>query len=155
MLENIVATEELWLIVGLALLALDVLLINSYVLMWFGVGALVTGGAKLLYPSLGLPESIVLLAVVSLGTLMLWVKVFKPRRGRPPSPTVLNKLIGVRGLVSNYNPATQTGQLRLQAPIAGNDIWDFAAPGECRMGATVEIDGLSPDGNIVVKIINA
>ena len=154
MLENIIATEELWLIVGLGLLALDVLLINSYVLMWFGVGALVTGAAKMLYPELETGESIVLMAVVSLGTLLLWIKVFKPRQGQPPSPAVLNKLIGVRGLISRYNPATRQGQMRLQAPVGGHDIWDIEVPEAGKMGATVEIEKLDVDGKIIVKVIN-
>ena len=153
MLENIIATEEIWLIAGLALLAIDILLINSYVLMWFGVGALVTGAVKLFYPEIPLAGSIVLMAVVSLSTLIIWVKVLKPRRNQPPSSEVVNQLIGTRGLVSKLNPVTQQGKLRLQAPIGGHDVWDFEAPEGCKVGDTVEIKELSGTGKILVSIV--
>ncbi len=60
-----------WLILGIVLMTAEALLPGSF-LVWFGVGALITGGALLVVPTLGWQLQLIFFALVSGVTILAW-----------------------------------------------------------------------------------
>ncbi len=62
-----------WLIIGVSLLALEVFM-PGMILLWFGIGAIVTGVVLALFPSMSLSAQLILFAVLSVASLVAWRK---------------------------------------------------------------------------------
>ena len=140
-----------WAALGLGLLALDVLLLNSYYLLWFGAGAL---GAAMLaagFPQTPLWAQIAVFAALSLILLALWTAVLRPRRSAEAMRKARGELPGQAGVVVSYNEREKRGKLRLQKPIAGRDVWDFHSESPCRLGDRVMIDDVAENGVAAVR----
>lgn len=64
-------TPTTWAILGLLLLALEMLSATLYI-MWFGISAIIMAAIVWLFPSLATSEQIVLYAVLSLASIFAW-----------------------------------------------------------------------------------
>ena len=62
-----------WLILGLALLGLEVV-VPGMILMWFGIGALITGALLAFFPDMSLATQLISFAVLSVASLVAWRK---------------------------------------------------------------------------------
>ena len=62
-----------WLILGLALLGLEVV-VPGMILMWFGIGALITGALLAFFPDMSLATQLISFAVLSVASLIAWRK---------------------------------------------------------------------------------
>lgn len=81
-----------WLVLGVLLMALEVLA-PAMLLMWFGFGAIVTGIALWLLPSLPLSGQIVLFALVSVLSVFGWRKSrFREENIHSDTPDLNNRL---------------------------------------------------------------
>jgi hypothetical protein len=81
-----------WLIFGMLLMALEVLA-PAMVVMWFGFGAIVTGIALWLIPSLALGVQILIFALVSIVSVFGWRKSgFREENIHSDTPELNNRL---------------------------------------------------------------
>ena len=81
-----------WLILGMLLMALEILA-PAMILMWFGFGAVVAGGALWLFPSLSLGVQILIFALVSLVSVFAWRKSrFREENVHSDTPELNNRL---------------------------------------------------------------
>ena len=64
-----------WMILGLVL-GLFELMVTSFYVVWFGLGALLVGFVMLIYP-IGTTAQIVLWTLASVAMTVLWVRVFR------------------------------------------------------------------------------
>lgn len=78
-----------WFILGVGLMIAETLLPGAF-LLWFGVGAAVTGFALLVMPSLAWQVQAVIFAVVSLASLVGWRR-FRVRHPETSSHPTLNQ----------------------------------------------------------------
>ena len=69
-----------WLAIGLLLLLIDLLVVGTGYLVWFGLGAAFTGGLAWLWPSVTLPVQLLAMAIISLACLFAWK--LRPRSAR-------------------------------------------------------------------------
>ena len=140
-----------WAILGLALLVTDLLLINSFYLLWFGIGAL---SLSLLVVVLGavvdmvLWLQVVLWLIFSVLFLMMWLLWMRPWRMRKLVAQAKAELPGQMGVVVRFYGGT--GVVRLQKPIGGRDLWDFRSANKHKPGDSVTLLQLPDDG--IVKI---
>jgi hypothetical protein len=82
-----------WLVFGMLLMALEVLA-PAMVVMWFGFGAIVTGIALWLFPSLGFAGQILIFALVSLVSVFGWRKSrFREENIQSDTPELNNRLL--------------------------------------------------------------
>ena len=133
-----------WIFLGAALLVLDMVLINIYYLLWFGLGALAVGVTLLAFPAMAFAWQIALFGAVSAGFLLLWLLLFRPRGRRKLHAEAKEELIGSRAAVVRFNNGN--GTLRLQKPIGGRDVWRFTSSAALAAGESVVISALNDDG---------
>lgn len=120
-----------WFVLGLALIALE-MLTPTFFLLWFGLGALLTGTAVWLWP-LGLAAQVLLWSVTSLAMMGVWLKFFKnPVDTRPG--LAKESVLGTTGLVTRAVNEMGQGEILFQRPVLGADRWPIIADGSIEAG---------------------
>lgn len=118
-------TAAHWLGLGLALLVLEVLLPGAF-LLWFGIGALLTGVVAWLLPTLGWQGECVVFAVLSVSSLLLFKRW---RQFNPPAstdqPLLNNRMASLVGRVVDLSEPIVNGRARVQI---GDALWVVHGP---------------------------
>ncbi|MEJ2418991.1 MAG: NfeD family protein [Exilibacterium sp.] len=139
-----------WIVVGLLLAALEIF-VPSFVILWFGLAAIVVG-LIMAVTSLSFTFQLLIWVILSVLFAYLWHKII--------SPKILNKtfagmsreaIIGQTGTVLNYNALQSRGMLRFSAPLLGNDEWEFIFEGELQSGDRVTVIDVSGNTLIVTN----
>lgn len=113
-----------WMVLGMTLVALE-MLVTTFFLLWFGMGALLVGLLMLLAAP-GFAVQMVLWAVLSVAMTGVWLKFFKnPDRTR--SGRAKEGVRGVAGLVTKPITETSAGEMMFQRPVLGADRWPVVA----------------------------
>lgn len=68
-----------WIIVGFCLIGLE-LIIPSFTISWFGLGALAVGALSGLWPGIPPAGQIALWLIASVSFTLLWFKYLKPKQ---------------------------------------------------------------------------
>lgn len=79
-----------WLVFGLVLVALEMLL-PGFVLLWFGVGALLVGGLLYLIPDLSWQWQIFIFSLFSVLSLIVWRYTTRNNPADDPDSGILNQ----------------------------------------------------------------
>ncbi|MCF8179576.1 MAG: NfeD family protein [Sulfuritalea sp.] len=138
-----------WIILGLGL-GLVELVVPSFFVIWFGLGAVLVGVALLLVPAMGFTAQILLWTLTSIAMTVLWFKVLRKEGGKTRSGQA-NEALGEIGiLVRAIEPlgvASARGEVRFQKPILGSDIWPCLADEAIAAGERVRV--LAIDGQLL------
>jgi len=127
-----------WLVGGLGLVLAE-LAIPTFFVIWFGLGALLVALALLVAPQLSLTAQLGLWIVASLAMLVLWFRVFSPRRQRTLVGTAEGTVLGEIGLLVGAVAPFQRGRVRFQKPILGAEEWACIAEQEIAPGERVKV----------------
>ena len=134
----------LWIVLGAGLLVADLLYINIYYLLWFGLGAIAVGLFSLAWPLVPFWQQLVLFGGLSAAMLALWLVFLRPRTLARRLLEAQNEMPGQAAIVVSF--ANGRGVLRLQRPVGGRDVWNFTAaaarPGDRVVVASVGADGV-------------
>src|SRR5688572_2557918 len=133
-----------WVVLGIVLMLLE-LAVPSFFLVWFGLGALTVGVLTVFSPSAPFAFQILAWTACSLVFLALWFRVFKPNLYKSRAGMARGSLIGEVGLVTRDIRPYERGQIRLQKPILGEEVWESVAEEEIRVGERVRV--LEVEGN--------
>jgi membrane protein implicated in regulation of membrane protease activity len=126
-----------WAVGGIALIVAE-LVVPSFVLIWFGLGALVVALA-VAGADIGLTAQLALWLIVSLALVAGWFKVFKPGMHKTKIGMADANVVGEIGvLVHDVAPFTK-GQVRFQKPILGADVWECIADEAIGNGERVKV----------------
>ena len=113
-----------WMVLGLTLVALE-MMVTTFFLIWFGMGALLVG-LLMLVAAPGFATQMVLWAILSVVMTAMWVKYFKiPDRNR--SGQAKEGVKGVVGMLTKPVTETDAGEMMFQRPILGADRWPVVA----------------------------
>ena len=117
-----------WIALGLLLIGSE-LLLPAFYLVWFGLGALLTGLIVAVFP-IGLTAQLILWSVASTAMVLAWMKFFRnPDRTRAGQSK--EGALGVVGLVTrNVGELGQDvgqGEILFQRPVLGSDRWPVVA----------------------------
>lgn len=134
----------IWLVLGFGLILLE-LVLPTFFIIWFGIGAIAVGIIAGLIPGLSLASELVIWVVLSSLTVALWFKVFKPRK--EDNRWTAEAVIGEVGLLVAPVSEFQKGRVRFQKPILGNEEWVCVANSDIASGERVRI--LAIEGNVV------
>lgn len=126
-----------WIVLGLVLLLCE-LALPMFVLVWFGLSALVVGIALLLLPSLGLTVELALWIVLSLALVVLWFRVFQSNAHKTRAG-MADAAIGEVGLLSKPVAPFSKGEVRFQKPVLGSEVWPCIADRDIPVGARVKV----------------
>lgn len=138
-----------WMVLGLGL-GLAELVVPSFFMIWFGLGALLVGVAMLVAPDMGFSTQILLWTAASIAMTVLWFRVFRREDSRTRSGQA-NEVVGEIGvLVRAVEPlgvSSARGEVRFQKPILGSDVWPCLADEAIAAGERVRV--LAVDGQLL------
>ena len=110
-----------WAVVGVVLILAE-LALPAFVLLWFGVAAMLVAGLVWLVPGISLIAQVLVLIIASGGLVALWFKVVKPGRHKTRLGMADAGVIGEVGvLIENVAPFKR-GRVRFQRPMVGADV---------------------------------
>jgi len=126
-----------WAVGGIFLVIAE-LVVPSFVLIWFGVGALAVALA-LAVTDIGLTTQLVIWLVVSLALVAGWFRVFKPNMHKTRIGMSDANVVGEIGILVHDVAPFAKGQVRFQKPILGADVWDCIADEAIASGERVRV----------------
>lgn len=135
-----------WVVLGIVLTLLE-LAIPSFFVVWFGVGAALTGLVLLAFPLLPLGGQVLVWTLASLAMVWAWFKVFRKDAVRTRVGQSTGQLVGEVGLVTREVRPFQAGEIRFQKPMLGADTWNCRSEVDLKVGERARV--LAVEGNIV------
>ena len=126
-----------WAVGGIALILAE-LAVPSFVLIWFGLGALVVALAVGI-AGVSLTAQLALWLVVSLILVAGWFKVFKPNMHKTRIGMADANVIGEVGMLVRAVAPFEKGAVRFQKPILGDDVWECIADEAIGNGERVRV----------------
>jgi len=129
-----------WVALALVLIGAE-LLLPAFYLVWFGLGALLTGLVVAMLP-LGLTGQLILWSVASTLMVAAWMKFFR-NPDRTHAGQAKEGALGVIGLVTrNVGELGQDmgpGEILFQRPVLGSDRWPVVADHPIPAGAKARV----------------
>jgi membrane protein implicated in regulation of membrane protease activity len=126
-----------WAVGGITLILAE-LVIPSFVLIWFGLGAVVVA-LVMAIAGIGLTLQLVLWLVVSLALVAGWFKVFKPSLHKTKVGMADANVVGEIGMLVRDVAPFEKGEVRFQKPILGADAWECIADEAIKTGERVKV----------------
>lgn len=128
-----------WIVLGLLLCAVEIFAPN-FLLLWFGLGALLIGALLALWPELPLPGQLAIWAIATVVLAIGWFRFFKPRMGdRTKAGLSREAAVGQVGTVIQATTEHARGTVRFSVPLLGAEEWPYiseqplAAGDRCRV----------------------
>jgi membrane protein implicated in regulation of membrane protease activity len=126
-----------WAVGGIALILAE-LAVPSFVLIWFGLGALVVALAVAV-AEIGLTVQLALWLIVSMLLVAGSFKVFKPNMHKTRIGMSDANVVGEVGVLVHDVAHFTKGQVRFQKPILGADVWECIADEAIKSGERVKV----------------
>ena len=127
-----------WIVGGIVLILAE-LLIPSFFIIWFGLGAVLVGLLLALAPDLSPTAQIALWTLASLGMLVAWFKIFKPGLQKTRIGQSEGEAIGEIGLLVGAIAPFEKGRVRFQRPVLGSEEWVCLADSSIAAGERVKV----------------
>lgn len=125
-------------IVGGIVLVLAELVIPSFFIVWFGLGALLTGLLTLAF-GLSVTAQLATWTLASLAMVVLWFRVFKQSFVKTRVGTADGEVIGEIGLLVSAVAPFERGKVRFQRPVLGSEEWVCLADAPIAAGERVKV----------------
>lgn len=129
-----------WIVGGIALIIAE-LVVPSFFIVWFGLGALLVGLLSLLL-DLSLNAQLFTWTISSIGMVVLWFRVFKQGFVKTRSGTADGEVIGEIGLLVAAVAPFERGKVRFQRPVLGSEEWVCLADGAIAAGERVKVTAI-------------
>ena len=131
-----------WVLAGFILIGLE-LVIPSFTIIWFGLGALLVGILVVLLPSLPDWLQVLLWALASVAFTVMWFKYLKPKGDRTHAGLSKEGIIGETGIIiKGTSDSYAKGRLRFRISILGADEWACFAEEPLNVGDTVIVEDI-------------
>jgi len=127
-----------WIVGGVILILLE-LVIPSFFVLWFGLGALIVGLLLLIAPGFPFAGQILLWTIVSVVMTVLWFRVFRRIKNKTRIGTAEGDIIGEIGLLTVDTAPFKRGKVRFQRPILGAEEWPCISEAEIAIGTRVKL----------------
>ena len=127
-----------WAVAGIVLVLAE-LAVPAFVLIWFGLGALLVALVVAVLPQMGMTAQLAVWLVISVSLVGLWFKMFKPNIHKTHVGMSDYNLVGEVGLLTREVAPFQNGEVRFQKPMVGADVWPCMADETIPAGARVKV----------------
>jgi membrane protein implicated in regulation of membrane protease activity len=128
----------LWAVLGF-LLILAELLVPAFVLIWFGLGALLLAACVYVLAGLSLTMQLLLWTLFSVGLTGLWFGYLRPQSFKSSAGLSDAEAVGEIGLLISPVAPYQRGRVRFQKPMLGAEVWDCIADQSLPAGRRVRV----------------
>lgn len=126
-----------WAVAGIIAILAE-LAVPAFVLVWFGLGALLVALIVAL-ADIGLTAQLAAWLAVSLAFVALWFKVFRQDRHKTRIGMSDADVTGEIGLLARDVAPFEKGEVRFQKPILGTDSWPCIADEAIKAGERVRV----------------
>lgn len=131
-----------WIIAGFLLIGLE-LIVPSFTIIWFGLGALLVGIIVALIPSMTDWLQVLLWAVFSSWFTIIWFRYLKPKGDRTHAGLSKEGIIGESGIIiKGTSDSYAKGTVRFRISILGADEWPCFADTPMAVGDTVVVEDI-------------
>lgn len=115
-----------WLILGVVLIVLEIV-IPSFVVIWFGIAALLTGIVASWVTDLT-AQTAIFVVLSALSFAIGWFGFLKNAKARSQAGQGKESVLGEAGIVSVVKPGDfPAGTVRFSVAVLGSDEWEFTA----------------------------
>ena len=135
-----------WAVLGIFLMLTE-LIVPSFVLIWFGVGALFVGFTLSVFPFMSFITQMQIWILFSLLVVAWWFNVFKPAHHKVLTGRSSADAIGEVGLLVADVDTFQKSTVRFQKPLMGSEVWECLADEPIKAGERVKVTAV--EGNMV------
>jgi len=141
-----------WIIAGFCLIGIE-LIVPSFTIIWFGLGALVVGFLSGLWPDFPPAVQIVFWPFVSVSFTLLWFKFFKPKEDRTRAEMSKEGIVGESGIIiRGTEDSSGHGVVKFRISVLGTDEWGCSSSEILHLGDRVRV--VDVEGAIlIVEII--
>lgn len=131
-----------WILGGFVLIGLE-LIIPSFTIIWFGLGALLVGLLIALIPAMPDWLQVLLWAVASVAFTVMWFKYLKPKGDRTHAGLSKEGIVGETGIIiKGTSDSFAKGVVRFRISILGADEWTCFADEPLPVGSTVQVEDI-------------
>lgn len=136
-----------WIIAGFCLIGLE-LIVPSFTIIWFGMGALVVGIIKLVWSGFPVAGQLFTWTAASICFTVLWFKFFKPSPHDSHFGTSKELILGETGIIiRGTGDSYGRGIVRFRISILGADEWNCYSEEILQVGDNVKV--LDIEGQIL------
>jgi membrane protein implicated in regulation of membrane protease activity len=140
-----------WVVFGM-LLILAELVVPSFTIFWFGLGALLMALLIWALPEFSLSLQLVVWAISSGLFALAWFRLLRPMmKDRTKAGIAREAVLGETGRVIQLPEAERRGRVRFTTPVLGDDEWEFICEQPVEVGDRVAITEISGNTLIVRK----
>lgn len=128
-----------WIVLGIALVLLE-LVVPSFTIFWFGLGAILVGLLMAVFPGLPMEWQLLVFSASSIGFTCLWFRYLRPRKRVASAITHEKQAIGQTGLAASraLSPG-EIGQAVFSVPVLGYESWDYVADEPINTGERLRV----------------
>lgn len=128
-----------WIVLGLLLCVLEIV-IPSFTVLWFGLGALLVGLLLAIWPGLPLYLQLAIWAAATVTLTLGWFRYFKPRsRDRTMAGISREAAVGQVGMVVRIAGEHSRGTVRFSVPLLGTEEWPYLCEQPLAEGARCRV----------------
>ena len=128
-----------WLIVGFCLIGLE-LIIPSFTIIWFGMGALVVGAIAGFWPDLPVAGQVALWSFASICFTAMWFKYLKPKGDRTHAGMSKEGIVGESGIIiRGTEDSYGRGIVKFRISVLGADEWGCYSSETLHVGDRVRV----------------
>lgn len=135
-----------WAVLGIVLI-LSELALPAFVLIWFGLGALILALLVAVLPDMGLTAQLAIWTVLSVAMVFIWMRVFRPGMHKTRIGMSDANVLGEIGLLIHDVAPFAKGSVRFQKPVLGDETWDCIADEAIGSGERVRVVGI--EGSLI------
>lgn len=132
-----------WIAFGLVLIAAE-LVVPSFTIVWFGLGACVTGLLLAVAPASPPTLQLLVWAVSSTALTVAWFNYFRPRMADRTNAGMSHEaILGETGMI--VRPVTgpmEKGRIRFPVPVLGAEEWDCSSATALAAGDYATVTGI-------------
>ena len=141
-----------WIIAGFCLIGLE-LIVPSFTIIWFGMGALVVGFIKVFWSGFPLAGQMFLWSAASICFTVMWFRYLKPGKSRTQSGTSKEGIVGETGIIiRGTDDSYGRGIVRFRISVLGADEWSCYSEDVLHVGDNVRVVDI--EGQILKVIKN-
>jgi hypothetical protein len=116
-----------WLVLGVILVLME-LVVPSFTIFWFGLGAFLTGLLLVMLPEMALMWQILVFMASSVGFTICWFYFFVPRKKMKAVLLDEQTAIGQTGIAATRARVPgERGRVVFSVPVLGEESWDYLA----------------------------
>lgn len=141
-----------WIVAGFCLIGLE-LIIPSFTIIWFGLGALIVGILKALWPGFPLTGQVALWSLASVFFTIMWFRYLKPKGNRTHAGMSKEGIVGEAGIIiRGTDDSYGRGTVKFRISVLGADEWSCFSDEVLRIGENVRVVDIEGQILKVVKI---